>query len=234
MIDKTGSVLATGIPASYYHRCWTVLAILTLNGAIESAGTLLNSVDPPSPVQPVDPTPSPVNPTPSPVDPTPSPVSPVSPVVAPTSSPVDSEGCFSMDYKNCLPEGYPTDNTCNLVWLPDGERSGCDSLWESCSQPDDCCGEAECFGDDDSAACVPPLPDCTPCDDVATPWMISKGKTCADNQNTLDKRCNKDNQWTQKGFCKFSCFHSDNGYGSIVCCDEPASASARKLRHVSH
>merc|ERR1711982_100232 len=32
MIDKTGAVLATGIPASYYHRCWTVLSILTLNG----------------------------------------------------------------------------------------------------------------------------------------------------------------------------------------------------------
>ena len=145
MIDKTGSVLATAILSSYYHRCWTVIAILTLNGAIESARELLDLVDPPSPVSP---TPSPINSTSSPMDPTPSLVdptpSPISPVVTPTNSPVDSEGCNSINYKDCISEGYPTNNMCNLVWLPDGERSDCDALWESCNQSDDCCGEAEC------------------------------------------------------------------------------------------
>merc|ERR1711862_994100 len=62
MIDKTGSVLAYGIPTSYYHRCWTVLSILTLNGAIESAGKRLSS-----PNTPTSPTPSPQsNPMPPP------------------------------------------------------------------------------------------------------------------------------------------------------------------------
>jgi len=225
MIDKTGSVLATAIPPSYYHRCWTVIAILTLNGAIESAGKLLDSVDPPSPVSP---TPPPINPTFSPVDPTLSPInstpSPISPVVTPTNSPVDSEGCNSINYKDCIPEGYPIDNVCNLVWLPDGERSGCDALWESCNQSDDCCGEAECFGEEDSKACVPPTSDCTPCDDIPTPSFINKNKTCSDVPKALQKRCNKSDGWKKNGYCKFSCFQEGFGYENIVCCDEPASA----------
>lgn len=226
MIDKTGSVLATAIPTSYYHRCWTVIAILTLNGAIESTGKLFDSVGPPSPVtptlSPVNPTPSPVNPTPSPVNPTPL---PTSPVATPTKSPVEGEGCNSINYKDCLPEGYPTDDVCNLVWLPNGERSGCDALWESCNQSDDCCGEAECFGENGSKSCVPPTstPDCTPCNDLPTPSFVKKNKTCADVPNTLAKKCNKNAGWKKKGFCKFSCFQEGFGYEDLVCCDEPAS-----------
>lgn len=41
MIDSAGSVLSQDIPADYYHRSWTLLAILMLKGSVESAGNLI-------------------------------------------------------------------------------------------------------------------------------------------------------------------------------------------------
>jgi hypothetical protein len=46
MIDAAGSVLASNIPNDYYSRCWTIIGILTLNGAIQSAGMKLASQSP--------------------------------------------------------------------------------------------------------------------------------------------------------------------------------------------
>ena len=43
MVNAVGSVLASNIPSDYYARCWTILAILTLNGAVQSAGNVLSS-----------------------------------------------------------------------------------------------------------------------------------------------------------------------------------------------
>merc|ERR1712176_828563 len=221
MIDKTGTVLANAIPSSYYHRCWTVIAIMTINGAIESVGKLLDSDTTPYPIQPVTPTSSPVDPTASPISPTLPPQAPPTnpPQAAPTNPPV-SEGCNSLDYKNCLPEGYPTDEVCNLVWLSDGERTGCAALWQGCSDESDCCGEATCFGD----KCVPPSEDdssddnCVVCDDVPTPEMTKKNKECADVPNQLKKKCNTSAGWTKKGFCKQSCHNLGLGYPGFVCC----------------
>jgi len=179
-------------------------------------------------------TPSTVNPTLSPVnEPTEAPQS------EPTSPPVDSEGCYSMNYKNCLPEEFPTEdseNTCTLVWLPDGAKSDCVALWNECGEPDSCCGDAVCFGDIGNSVCVPPSsPDCTSCDDIPPPSLVNKNKACADVPNVLNKKCNKSGGWKNKGYCKFSCFQEDVGYEGIVCCDEPTSTSAstRNLRNVS-
>mmetsp|Transcript_5793 Transcript_5793/g.8883 ORF Transcript_5793/g.8883 Transcript_5793/m.8883 type:complete len:239 (-) Transcript_5793:169-885(-) len=170
------------------------------------------------------------------VAPTSAPV--VSPTAAPTSSPVvvptsPPEGCYSKDYKNCIPEGYTSDTeTCGLVWLPDGERANCVALWDKCDQDVDCCGESVCFG---GSACVPPgetdpptpLPTVQPthmptvgciiCDDVPTPWMASNGKECA-TSNLIDTKCNKNDNWTTKKFCQLSCFNAGNGYPGDVCC----------------
>mmetsp|Transcript_32272 Transcript_32272/g.47706 ORF Transcript_32272/g.47706 Transcript_32272/m.47706 type:complete len:635 (+) Transcript_32272:70-1974(+) len=165
------------------------------------------------------------NPTPSPTA-TPT----VAPVVTPTSSP---EGCYSKDYQNCLPEGYTPDNdTCELVWLPTGERTNCVSLWGKCSQNSDCCGESVCFGGD---SCVPPSEDpdtlaptptpltnpptvaCIICDDVETAWMASNGKDCT-TSDLIGTKCNKNAQWTTNKFCRLSCFNGGNGYPGDVCC----------------
>jgi len=141
------------------------------------------------------------------------------PVIPPTSPP---EGCYSKDYQNCLPEGYAPDNdTCELVWLPTGERTNCMSLWGKCSQDSDCCGESVCFG---GANCVPPsdtpapTPACIICDDVETAWMTSNGKDCT-TSNLIDTKCNKDSNWTTKKFCQLSCYKAGNGYPGDVCCN---------------
>lgn len=41
IVDYVGASLKTGIPTTYYSRCWTIMGILTINGAIESVGQLL-------------------------------------------------------------------------------------------------------------------------------------------------------------------------------------------------
>ena len=42
LLDQAGSLLSSdGLPASYYSRCWVLLANLAINGAIASAaGTI--------------------------------------------------------------------------------------------------------------------------------------------------------------------------------------------------
>merc|ERR1711862_552216 len=82
--------------------------------------------------------PAPVSPAPV-TSPTPFPVAP--PQTVPTNPPVPSEGCYSMNHKDCIPDGYPTEeDTCNLVWLPDGERTNCVALGGKCNSSNSCCG----------------------------------------------------------------------------------------------
>lgn len=79
------------------------------------------------------------------------------PTPSPSSAPQSSGGCFSNNYKDCLPLGYDhTETSCNTLWLPDGAQESCVALWGDCagnSLP--CCGPAECFGEDAHASCVP-------------------------------------------------------------------------------
>jgi len=189
-----------------------------------STGTSSPAVTPPPVITPTfAPVPAPTTPpTPSP---TPSPTTPptLSPVVAPTLPPQPVPGCYSKDYKNCLPDGYGSEaNTCGTVWLPDGERTNCVSLWGKCNQNDDCCGESVCFG---GTNCVPPsntpapTPACIICDDVETTWMTNNGKDCT-TSDLIDSKCNKDTQWIANKFCQLSCYNAGYGYPGDVCCSD--------------
>eukprot|EP00547_Thalassionema_nitzschioides_P009098 CAMPEP_0194226570 /NCGR_PEP_ID=MMETSP0156-20130528/42127_1 /TAXON_ID=33649 /ORGANISM="Thalassionema nitzschioides, Strain L26-B" /LENGTH=734 /DNA_ID=CAMNT_0038958965 /DNA_START=240 /DNA_END=2441 /DNA_ORIENTATION=+ len=164
------------------------------------------------------------NPTPEPSASTPPPT--LAPVVPPTPSPVDvptspPEGCYSKNYKTCLPDGYTSDaDTCGLIWLPQGAQTNCEALWGECNTSSDCCGEAICFGNNEYATCVPPSDDpdtpapsknptpspslapissapvqqCIVCDDVETPWMASNGKDCT-TSDLINTKCNKNDAW---------------------------------------
>merc|ERR1712157_708395 len=161
------------------------------------------------------------SPTSSPVAP-PQPLPTQPPQTVPTNPP---EGCYSMNHKDCLPDGYPADeNTCGVAWLPEGERTGCVGLGGNCGPSDSCCGDGlACFGSGESASCLPPVEgeddddatQCTVCDDLPTPSMASKGKECADVPNTLANKCNKNNQWLKKGYCKISCQKAGFGYSDL-------------------
>mmetsp|Transcript_15610 Transcript_15610/g.18001 ORF Transcript_15610/g.18001 Transcript_15610/m.18001 type:complete len:634 (+) Transcript_15610:1313-3214(+) len=161
------------------------------------------------------------------------------PTSQPTSSPVLAEGCYSKDYKNCLPDGYtPEDDSCATVWLPDGAQSNCVALWGECtSQTNSCCGEAVCFGNNNYATCIPKsnepdtpapsrnptpspnTPQCIVCDNKATNSMIKNNKDCTTSAQAINKRCNKNAKWTTKKFCQLSCYNAGNGYPGDVCCN---------------
>merc|ERR1712154_12757 len=87
--------------------------------------------------------------------PTESTLSPTDGTNSPTETP---EGCFSNNYKTCLPDSYetPANITCTLTWLPRGAEKNCLALWDECTNASDsCCGAAECYGDSEYATCVP-------------------------------------------------------------------------------
>merc|ERR1711862_464228 len=44
-----------------------------------------------------------------------------------------AEGCYSHNYKNCIPDGYTSDTSCDKVWLPNGAEKNCVALWGECS-----------------------------------------------------------------------------------------------------
>lgn len=161
------------------------------------------------------------------------------PTNKPTPKPTTvSEGCFSNDYKDCLPKSYSNGPaSCNTVWLPNGPQQGCIALWGDCTDnSSSCCRNAVCFGDADHAACVPPAdstnsptskpttlkptpPTCTMCDDRETSWQIQNGFDCATDTVRMDKKCNKDAKWANKGYCRLSCYNAGSGYPGDVCCD---------------
>merc|ERR1711862_99605 len=77
-----------------------------------------------------------------------------SPAPLPTARPTEptgNEGCFSNNYKDCLPAAYSNEpSSCNTVWLPNGAQQNCIALWDDCTGQGSgsCCGNAVCFGDD--------------------------------------------------------------------------------------
>merc|ERR1719389_151226 len=78
----------------------------------------------------------------------------------------------------------------------------------------------------------PTVDECIICDDVETPSMADKGKDCSTSLSALNKRCNKNDNWTKKGFCRLSCYNSGNGYPGDVCCN--GSNQSRNLRNGHH
>jgi len=163
-----------------------------------------------------------------------------SPAPLPTAQPTGNEGCFSNNYKDCLPDTFSGEpSSCNAVWLPNGPQQNCIALWEDCTGQGSgsCCGNAVCFGDDSHSACVPPTdsaetptqeptileptpPACIICDDQETDWQIGKGLDCATDTIRIDRKCNKDDKWTAKKWCRLSCYKAGNGYPGDVCCDD--------------
>jgi len=120
-------------------------------------------------------------------------VTPV-PTVSPTNAPT-SKGCYSNNYKNCLPGGSEY-ASCNNIWLPNGPQDNCVALWEDCTDNgSSCCGPAECFSDGNSASCVPPT-DVTPTPTFApTKTCRAKGEPCQSKKDCCKKKC-------KKGKCK--------------------------------
>jgi len=164
--------------AAYYAKSWQVISMMTLNGDASKVGALLRG----DTFQTNNPTVSP------------------SQSIAPV-------GCYSNNYKDCLPDGYTSSyETCNKIWLPNGAQTGCLALWEKCTgNLSSCCGPAECLGDDSYASCVPPT-DVTSTPTFAPTIIHSsfptkgcslKGEPCQTKSDCCSKKCNK-----TKGKCK--------------------------------
>ena len=165
------------------------------------------------------------------------------PTKKPTSSPTLSPtvGCFSNNYKDCLPETYSNGAaSCTTVWLPSGPQQGCTALWGDCTGQDDvnCCGDTVCSGDVNRAACVPPpgnptktptsnpvTPNPTPlsciiCDDEETEWHHDNGVDCSTDHDRINEKCNKDDKWRANKYCRLSCYNAGQGYAGDVCCND--------------
>merc|ERR1712048_1382076 len=127
-----------------------------------------------------------------------SPINPDNP--SPTKSPITGEGCYSNNYKDCLPDGY-TSFDCNMMWLPDGSQANCIALWEECTgNLSSCCGPAICFGDDNYASCVKPTEPNPPTPAPVSETTPSPTKSC----RAKGEACN-----SNADCCKFKCrnFH---------------------------
>ena len=61
---------------------------------------------------------------------------------------------------------------------------------------------------------------CSPCDDVATDWMIDNDKTCAQRVKGAQPGavCASNANWSQQKFCQTSCYENGQGYAGDVCC----------------
>merc|ERR1711862_1051186 len=97
---------------------------------------------------------------------------------SPTPTP-STEGCYSNNYKNCIPNGYTSDGTyCNKGWLPNGAEKNCVALWGNCS------------GDIGEASCVPPT-SVTSNPTSAPPTCSKKGEFCKKNSDCCKSKCIK-------------------------------------------
>jgi len=132
------------------------------------------------------------------IQPTPPPT-PTSP--APTPTPPPTGGCYSNNYKDCLPEGYTSSNTsCDTVWLPNGPQKNCVALWGDCTgSASTCCGPAECFSGTSNSVCVPPTtvtpaPTSPPTNiETVSPSKSCsvKGEACQKNKDCCKNKCMK-------------------------------------------
>ena len=141
MIDRAGIAL-TDVPDSYYPRCWTIIAILTINGAIEDAAKLVTSGTSPGATPTAAPTVAPIPdptaaPTGAPVpDPTAAPTTPptasptTAPVPNPTAAPVlsptddpfpccswDGQVCTNLNDAFCQADQANCEGPCNGFYL---------------------------------------------------------------------------------------------------------------------
>ena len=109
----------------------------------------------------------------------------------PTSQPTP-QGCYSNNFKECLPEGYTSKITSyDTIWLPNGNLgNSCIPLWGDCTSGESsCCAPATCFGNSDTyASCVPPerSPTFAP-----TNACSKKNEKCKNHSDCCKKKCRK-------------------------------------------
>jgi len=61
---------------------------------------------------------------------------------------------------------------------------------------------------------------CIQCTNAKTPWMENNNKDCPSSSNILNKKCNKNRNWTKKNYCQLSCYNAGIGYPGDICCDD--------------
>lgn len=150
-------------------------------------------------------TPAPVTPAPVPAPTTPAPVpTPTTPAPVPTPPPTPGPACWSNDWKKC---NHPSVlNSCNALWLPDGEQGNCVALWGDCTgQQDSCCGPAVCIGDGSFSQCSEPPPTAAPTPEPTpsptkspTPEPTSQ---CKDEESFMYRGTIRDCDWASKIIC---------------------------------
>merc|ERR1711862_216917 len=55
------------------------------------------------------------------------------PTESPTKAPTIPEGCYSINYMDCLPAEISNHDFCNKIWLPAGAQNNCAPLGGQCS-----------------------------------------------------------------------------------------------------
>lgn len=224
MIERAGPPPPTGLPT----------ANPSLRPSASSAPT-----SGPNPT--VAPTPAPSPRPSSSMDPT------ESPTVPPTKAPTAAEGCCSANHRDCHPQLLDACNGdeasclgCNRYWLVGGALSGCLAFNDMGCDAVPCCEGLVCKNDGANTKCRRPAPvptpnptqnpltseptppACTICDDTESNWMRNKGYDCPTDAKRIDTKCNKDNKWTEEGWCRLSCYKAGNGYlGDLCCVDGP-------------
>merc|ERR1711982_142434 len=109
------------------------------------------------------------------------------------------EGCFSNNYKDCLPHDSSY-ASCNNVWLPDGPQDSCVALWGDCTgNLSSCCGPAECVNDGKYASCIPPKDVTTAAPtDAPTNMCRVKGESCEKHSDCCKNKCSKNKKKCNK------------------------------------
>lgn len=190
--DCTGSSNACCGPASCqgdssYSQCTPGTYAPASSPITPPPTTALTSAPSANPIENPSPTQSPTFPLTS----APS-IDPVSSTNAPTA-----EGCYSNNYKDCIPDGYDSSgSSCTRIFLPNGALNNCIPLWGDCSgNPSGCCGPATCFfGDNNFASCVPTnlstsstdTPTSSPSEGCSL-----KNEFCTKHSDCCKKKCNR-------------------------------------------
>jgi len=71
---------------------------------------------------------------------------------------------------------------------------------------------------------APPAQPCEPCDDTPPNYLVQYGHDCQnypDDWTPLEKGCSGSQWWTNKKYCRFSCFQVGRGYPGDNCCNSP-------------
>jgi len=141
------------------------------------------------------------------------------PTVAPTKPPTDSP----TSVPTVAPTKLPTDSPTTLVSCGNHYAPSC----AECPQGNGaawCNGECSWINNQcqtffiDSPTASPSTSSCITCDDVPPGTMKRNNKICA-GSNSVQTKCNKSAKWTNKKFCRLSCFNAGNGYEGDLCCN---------------